>query len=759
MGGKKTIIIIISLIAAGLLAYFIFFSGESEEGDSLPSSYNGTNGSSKSSKKNKRTNPNANNTPLTNGVAAQSDIITPEPKPDSQSFQTLNSKQQSHGYFNPNVNLQFRQINGNSNNTEINSGDDSTPSRSSPNSRTQSSAGVSSGGTNGVSGASGGGTNGTGTSTYPARLQSCVGSLQPILDAKSTDTTEITNALLNIMGFSMIPIATQNTYINSVATQAKGTSAQNYCKILLQNTNPQTIDVSGIFTNCKVMVQNLYNQKGSNATESDSINAIASIGIANGATTYAQQKTVIQNYLGGEYSYVIAAMSNLNSTNLDSQSNIICSKLSSGIVNAVNGSSAYLSCITTANSAKEKNITSVATALPSYAKLTVANQTLMTTYYRDFLSGTKTVESMCAFLSRNATVVQSATARTLSGMILQSSVDLNTICSTVVRSIQSEYDDYLSNPNIDYVANIERSLDSYEFLISDTYRANVVKYLITNRITNASFNTLSADNKANIMQRLYATNYSLSAFTNPAISGIYTELFPQLCKCTHMDFGDMAWKEAVVSYMILKQSGGTAIPSNILSKQAVIVNSDFYKSCHTKIKTSLASSNITSSGGTAAIVKRIQSIDSTFNMRNIDGIVAPLSCYIEQCIGKACPQSCLVAVDSACEKLTIQYLQDTPAAANMNTLFDCPQTESGRQYDAKVCYNLTEAQRVGMSQNFYDAILSFKNTATGIRKTIIQNLWKTHAAKQKSNNTSVAPSQCVEESNSTWSIFLTTQAQ
>ena len=142
------------------------------------------------------------------------------------------------------------------------------------------------------------------------------------------------------------------------------------------------------------------------------------------------------------------------------------------------------------------------------------------------------------------------------------------------------------------------------------------------------------------------------------------------------------------------------------------------------------------------------------HLGNIDSIVAPLSCYIEKCIGKTCPQSCLIALDSTCEKLTIQYLQNTPSATNINTLFACPLTDSGEKYDAKICYNLTEEQRVNMAQNLYDTILTFKDTASGIRKTIIQNLWKTHAEKQKSTNTSVSSSQCVEEASSVWYKFL-----
>ena len=750
------IIIAVSLIAVGLLAYFVFFNGKSEEDNSLPSSYNGSHGSSKSSKKNKKTNSNSNNSQFTNGVSAQSDTVTPSQTSDSQSesFQSTNSRRQSQGYFSSKTLLQPNQIGGNS----TNAGGSSSGGGSSSNFNGGSSeSGTSSGG--------GGGTSNSGISTYSARMQACVSSLQPVLDAKSTDTTVITNALLNVMGFSMLPVATQNSYINSVATQSKGTSAENYCKMLLQNTNPQSIDVASLYTDCKTMVQNLYSQKGSNATEFDAINAFESLGIMNGATTSAQKKTILQNYLGGEYNSVITAMSNLNSTNLATQSNIICSKTSSGITNAVNGSSTYLSCITTVNSAKTNNITNVATALPSYANLTSANQTLMASYYKDFLSGARTAEFICSFLAKNATVVQPAAAQTLSDMVLPSTSNIGTVCTTVVNAIKSEYDDYLSNSDIDYVSNIVRKIDSYEFLISDTYKANIVKYLITQKITDTNFNTLSINNQTQVAKRLYATNYSLSSFTNPAISGIYTELFPQLCKCSHIDFDDIAWKNAIVSYMILKQGGGTAIPTNIIQKQALITTNDFYKSCPTNIKSRFSSLTISSTASTispststtitSSLVLLVQSIDSTYKtLTNIDAIVAPLSCYINQCIGKTCPQSCLQTVDSVCQGLTIQYLQNTPAATNMNTLFSCPLTDSGKLYDARICYNLTEKQRVDMAKNLYDTILTFKETASGVRKKIIENLWKTHTEKQKNNNTSVSSSQCVEQANNVWYEFL-----
>ena len=747
MGGKKMIIIAVSLIAVGLLAYFIFFSGKSEEDNSLPSSYNGIHGSSKSSKKNKKTNSNSNNSQFTNGVSAQSDTVTSSQTSDSQSesFQSTNSKKQPQGYFSSKTLLQPNQIGGNG----TNAGGSSSVGGSSSNFNGGSSdSGTSSGG--------GGGTSNSGISTYSARMQACVSSLQPVLDAKSTDTTVITNALLNVMGFSMLPVATQNSYINSVATQTRGTSAENYCKMLLQNTNPQTIDVASLYTDCKAMVQNLYSQKGSNATEYDVINAFESLGIMNGATTSAQKKTILQNYLGGEYNSVITAMANLNSTNLTTQSNIICSKTSSGIVNAVNGSSTYLSCITTVNSAKTNNITNIATALPSYANLTSANQTLMASYYKDFLSGARTAEFICSFLAKNATVVQSAAAQTLSEMVLPSASNIGTVCTTVVNAIKSEYDDYLSNSDIDYVSNIVRKMDSYEFLISDTYKANIVKYLITQKITDTNFNSLSLNNQGRIATRLYATNYSLSSFTNPAISGIYAELFPQLCKCSHIDFDDIAWKNAIVSYMILKQGGGTAIPTNVIQKQALITTNDFYKSCSTNIKSQLEKSTLTQANASpVAITSVVQSINSTYKaLKDIDAIVAPLSCYINQCIGKTCPQSCLQTVDSACQSLTIQYLQNTPAATNMNTLFSCPLTDSGKLYDAKICYNLTETQRVNMAENLYNTILTFKETASGVRKTIIENLWKTHTEKQKSNNTSVSSSQCVEQANNIWYEFL-----
>ena len=145
-----------------------------------------------------------------------------------------------------------------------------------------------------------------------------------------------------------------------------------------------------------------------------------------------------------------------------------------------------------------------------------------------------------------------------------------------------------------------------------------------------------------------------------------------------------------------------------------------------------------------------------FTKQDMDLITSGLTCMAKQkCnFGEQCPQSCSETVESICTRLTLEYFQRTPTAINMNTLFTCPQRDSGTLYDKKICYNLTEAQRINMAQNFYDTILAFKNTASGVRKTIIQNLWKIHSDKQKSNNTSVSSSQCVEQANNDWYEFL-----
>ena|GEM_PF-3922572 len=749
MGGKKMIIIAISLIAVGLLAYFIFFNGKSEEDDSLQSSYNGSK-SSKSSRKNKKT--NSNNAQFSNGVSAQSDIVNSQQSDSqSQSFQSENSKSQSQGYFGSRAILQQNQIDGNGGVNSIDySGGDSS-----------SGGGGSGGSSGGASSGGGSSSSGGGTSTYPARLQSCIAALQPVLNAKSTDTTTITNALLNVMGFSMLTIEKQNNYVASVAFQTKGTSAANYCKTLLQDTNPQTINVASLYTNCTTMVKDLYNTKGSGATESDVINAFSSLGIMNGATTSAQQKTVLQNYLGGEYTSVIAAMRNLNSANLKEQSNIICAKTSSGIVNAVNGSSTYLSCVTTANSAKTNNITNVATALTSYKNLSVANQILMTSYYNDFLSGKRTVEFICEFLAKNAIFTRSSEETALSDMILSSSSDINDTCDKIVNSIKSEYNNSVSKSNVDNVANIVRTIDEYDFLIPGTMQANIVNSLITQKITNADFKRLSTDNKPLIAKRLYASDRAMPSIIN----GFYKELLPQICKCSHTSFGDMEWKDVFVSYIILKQGSGTKIPMDVIQKQALITTSDFYRKCYADTNRAIIDAKDNEFKWKLVIDRILPELkinSAILKVINLEEETDKLICIAKkkQCIKPGECNNCNgETVESICTTVTLAYLQAKPEATNINTLFTCPPTESGKSYDSNICYNLTETQRIDMAQNLYDTILAFKNTASGVRREIIKNLWKIHSDKQIRDNTSVFSSQCVEQAGIVWYNFLTTQPQ
>lgn len=737
MDKKTTIIIVISVSVIGLFAYLIFSGGKSSnEGDGDMPSFKSSDGK-KSAKRSKKT--DTQNSQSLNSPTSQSNNIEDA---QNQSFQSQKSPLQQ-GYFSSSSILEQSQIvSARRNNSQSYSSSPPVLTQFDFQPTTPSSGGNFN---------SGSGSSGASYSSQNPRMQTCTTALKPILDSKSTDVTAITSALLNVVGFSMLPVEAQNVHIRSVISQTKGPSAEGYCKLIIQSTNPQSINAASLYTNCQSMVKNFYNTKGSNATEYDAIIAFESMGILNGATTSAQKKSTLQKYLGADYNIVITAMNGLNSTNLAMQSNIICAKASSGIINGVNSSSAYLTCLSTINSAKSNNVSDVKIALPVYEKLIASDQTTLDKYYKEFIVGTKTAEAVCTFIIKNATLATDAN-KALSGMVLNSSESVNQSCDTLVNSVKSTYNDYLLNSDIDYISEITQSIGSYEFLVPNVYQAGAVKTFITNKITNSSFNGLSSDNKNLITKRLYATYYSLSSFTNPSIDGVYNEIFPQLCKCAHADFDDMAWKNSIVAYMLFKQSGGTSIPMDPAAKASTIASSAFRKTCYGNITKQLQTLNIpnaiTSPSG--LIAKHIQAINSQFqSLTEIDNTVEPLKCYISQCLTRPCPNSCVQAVEKVCDGLAEQYLEGN-AKKDYTTFFTCPLSETAKTYDNNTCYNLADNQREAMSENFYTSIKSFKTVGDDVRKTIIQNVWKIHVSKQKEMNTSVTSSQCIEEANKAW---------
>ncbi len=736
MDKKKVIIITITLAVVGLFAYLIFFSGSPKEDDASLPSFSAKESSRKHKREKQTDQPNAQSA---NGVITQADVGTQSD--NDTSFQSTSVQRKQQGYFSASPILSANQLN-----PRTQRSNSSSPTSFQASDFQSARSGINSSGGS----SSGGGSPAETLSTYNTRLQNCSTTLQPILNAKSTDANEITTTLIQIPGFSMLPLPTQSTYIQSIATQTKGQTADPYCKIMLQTINPQSINVAALYNDCQSMVRNFYASKGSNSTEYDAISAFDSLGILNGATTPTQKQSTLQKYLGAEYSTVISAMSHLNSTNLGMQSSIICAKVSAGIVHSINASSPYLACIDNVNAAKKSNITDPAKAIPVYSSLTVGDQKKVASFYQSFISGSKTAEDLCTFIINN-TKISTKTETVLSDHVLNSTDNVSQSCDAVVNATKEAYSDYTLNPNIDFISQIINDLDPYEFLIPGTSQSDITDIMIKKRITNPLFTSLPSSNQSMIAQRLYATYYSLNSFANPSIDGIYTELFPFVCKCSHVDFDDMAWKNAVVAYMTSKRNGGTPIPTNTVARQAVISSSDFRKSCSAKVKNALNASTFTSSTVTTeAIAASISAIDATYtSLGDIGYIVDSLLCYVPQCVQNTCAQSCLVKLEDACDALTEKYLEITPPSTP-DQIFNCPLSASGKASSPNVCYTLTDAQRTGMTQNFYDTIQSFKIDASSVRKTIIQNVWNVHVASQKATNTPISTNQCVEEANKAW---------
>ncbi len=753
MEKKKIIIIAISLITFGTFAYFIFFSkntNESNDTQSFGGKYNQKQ-KPKSEKKNK-TPPEAKGFASASLMSSSSTPASPNASSQSNKSSSIfngssngsNSKFSSQTYFSKTPLLKLNQINGLSNrNSWLSSSQDDSSGGGS--------GGGSGSGGGGGSGSGGGGSSGVGGSSpanYTKRIQDCVSIVQPLLTQNITDSTTIKNTLLSVMGFSMMPIDTQDISVTSIATQKYGNAAGNYCTNIVKLTDAQLIDAAQIYNDCKTMVKNLYAAKGSNVSESDAITAFASLNIMNGVTNQAQQKEILQNYLGSSYNEIISTMKNLNGNSLDIQSTTICGSTSHSVVNGVNATSPYLDCVRTLKLAKT-NKSDIRAAIPSYSQLSPTNQTKITSSYSDFLSGKTTAEIICNFIADN-TLAASTQSSGTSPVLTSESTQAG--CITLINTIQSEYDAYRSNKDSEPITNIINKVDRYQFFIPETYRSYVIKYALTEAVSNGNFKNFSQSQQGQIGQRLYETSANLSSSQSVIVGNIYKELYPNLCKCTHMDFDDISWKNSLKTYIGIKGgAGGTPIPIDAVTQQSLIASSDFYKSCPVKIVSNFTINTTT----TQLIVDAVKSVNDDYkNISNIESKVAGLSCYVSKCIGQTCPQSCTQIVDSICQTVAIQYIKTNPAAIDVNNIFKCPISQSSANNDTKICYNLNDDQRLAIAEDLYTAINKFQTNGISIRKKIVEDLWNIHNDKQNATNTSVSSSQCIEAANTRWNEYL-----